>query len=116
MASSRGYSGKPTTSGNSKALRFESALFKAHPEFARGELVAHVLGPGTMLVKATPDARTGEGDPVLDAYLSFLETHLAAHPEEIRPMTAADVRGLDQLLAGVVVDRDEEIPEEFELP
>lgn len=38
------------------------------------------------------------------------------HPELIRPLTAADIRGLDELLAGVVVNPDESLHETFTLP
>jgi antitoxin PrlF len=112
------YRAKATTVGNSKALRLDRALFRAHPEFATGEFKVSVLGPGAMLV--TTGARTpreqAEADPVLEAYLAFLEQQMVRHPEHIRALTTDDVRGLDKLLADVVVDRDEDLADEFELP
>jgi hypothetical protein len=43
------YRGKQTRTGNSLGFRFDAALFKSHPEFA-GEVHAHVIAPGRMLV------------------------------------------------------------------
>ena len=111
------YKGKATTAGNSRALRFDAALFKAHPEFAAGDVTAHVLGPGAMLVTAATGpgrARTAP-DPTLDAFLAFLDDQMRRRPDRIRPRTRADVAGLDQLLAGVRVNPDDELPDDFEL-
>lgn len=111
------YVGKATTAGNSRALRFDRALFKAHPEFGTGEFRVSVLGPGTMLVSAaSPAAGETEADPVLEAYLAFTENQMRRHQEHIRPFTTEDIRGLDVLLANVVVDRDEDLGDDFELP
>ena len=110
------FTAKAATSGNSRALRLDSALFKSHPEFAKGEFAVHVLGPGTMLVTATkPNVAADEEDPVLTAYLAFLDGQLKTHPDMIRPFTLADVAGLDRLLDGVAVDRDEDLGD-FRLP
>jgi hypothetical protein len=110
------FTAKAATSGNSRALRLDAALFKSHPEFAKGEFAVHVLGPGTMLVTATnPASAADEQDPVLTAYLAFLDNQMKARPDLIRPLTGAHVAGLDQLLAGVVVNRDEDLGD-FELP
>jgi antitoxin PrlF len=112
------YAAKATTAGNSKALRFDRALFQAHPEFAAGEFRVQVLGPGAMLVTTTAAAsgEKADADPLLEAYLAFMEDQMRAHPEHIRPLTAEDIRGLDALLANVVVDRNEDLGQDFELP
>ncbi|HEX9727903.1 MAG TPA: hypothetical protein VGA37_05320 [Gemmatimonadales bacterium] len=112
------YRAKATTVGHSKALRLDRALFHAHPEFATGEFNVSVLGPGAMLVTARgPTSRKpAETDPVLEAYLAFVEQEMISRPESIRPLTTADVRGLDTLLADVVVARAEELADDFELP
>jgi len=108
------YVGKATRTGNSKALRFESALFTSHPEFAEGEVEADVIAPGRLLVRAHP--REKEEDPVLGAYLAFLEEQMVVTPGGMRPLAEADVAGLDDLLAGVEYDLDEVLGDEFELP
>ena len=111
------YAGRATTSGNSRAFRFDAALFRAHPEFAAGPVTAHVLGPGTLLVTAAspPDA-PDDADPVLGAFLAFLEAQMRDQPQRIRPLTQADVADLDTLLDGVSVGRDEALDDGFELP
>jgi antitoxin PrlF len=112
------YRAKATTVGHSKALRLDRALFQAHPEFATGEFKVSVLGPGAMLVTAQAPARRrpNETDQVLEAYLAFVERQMTDRPASIRPLTTEDVRGLNALLADVVVGRDEELPDDFELP
>lgn len=112
------YTAKATTVGNSRALRLDRALVRAHPEFGTGDFKVSVLGPGAMLVTATERAsrEQAQADPVLEAYLAFVEQQMVNHPEHIRPLTSDDVRGLDTLLADVVVDRDEELADDFELP
>jgi len=112
------YIAKATTVGNSRALRLDGALCRAHPEFATGEFKVSVLGRGAMLVTAAARATSeqAEIDPVLEGYLAFVEQQMVNHPEYIRPLTTEDVRGLETLLADVVVDRDEELADDFELP
>jgi len=112
------YAGKATTSGNSRAFRFDAALFRVHPEFAAGPVTAHVLGPGALLVTtASPPGESDEdSDPVLGSFLAFLEGQMRDQPQRIRSLTAADAADLDVLLDGVVVSRDESLDDDFELP
>ena len=58
------YHGKQAKTGNSLGLRFERALFHSHPEFS-GEVEAHIIGPGRMLVVADPEPKrkSTEEDP-----------------------------------------------------
>lgn len=87
------YRGKQAKTGNSLVLRFDKALFRSHPEFA-GEVRAHVIAPGRMLVGAAPvtKSRRREEDPVMEAFLGFLAADMTASPHQIKP--------LDRLLAG----------------
>src|SRR5271166_747486 len=66
------YHGKQAKTGNSLGLRFERALFHSHPEFS-GEVEAHIIGPGRMLVVAEsePKNKSVREDPVLSSFLSF---------------------------------------------
>lgn len=109
------YSGRAAKTGNSKGFRFESALFTAHPEFASGDLEADVIAPGRLLVRTRVEPGAEE-DPVLDAYLAFLEDQMRRHPEAVTALTDQDVAGLDELLSGVEYDRDEPLDDAFELP
>ncbi|WP_284352631.1 hypothetical protein [Roseisolibacter agri] len=108
--------------GNSDGFTFDKALFKAHPEFQGGRVAAHVIAPGQMLVSVDVPvdlAPEVEGhDPVLAAYLGFLDGQLEARRDLLRPFTAEDMAGVDALLEGVEVDLDAPLEgaEDFELP
>ena len=110
------YSGRATRTGNSRAFRFESALFTSHPEFAEGDMEADVIAPGRLLIRARSREAEVNQDPVFGAYLAFLEEQMVASPELLRPFTTEDVAGLDELLEGVEYDKEEALDEEFELP
>lgn len=51
----------------------------------------------------------------LEAFLALVDREMQLHPERIRPFTARDVEGLDELLAGVDVDLEEDLGD-FMLP
>ncbi len=111
------YTGRATKTGNSRGFRFESALFAAHPEFATGEVEAEVIAPGRLLVRTRHVAvQNEETDPVMDAFLAFLSDQMQKHPGDIVALTAEDIEGLDELLAGVEYDPGERLDEDFELP
>ncbi len=104
------YSGKRTRTGNSNGFRFEGALFKSHPEFS-GEVRAHVIAPGRLLVTADP-IEESEEDPVLASFLAFLDQDMRNHPENIRPLNEERTRRIAALVKDVVVDEDEDLGEE----
>ena len=112
------YTGKATTAGNSKALSFESALFKAHPEFGAGRFEAHVIAPGTLLVTSAEDANVApeDDDPVLLASLAFLERQMVAHPELIKPLDMDLLARMDALLGDIHVDLAEDLGPDAQLP
>ncbi|QCI69360.1 hypothetical protein E8M01_22880 [Phreatobacter stygius] len=116
------FKGSITTTGRSEALRLDKALFKAHPEFKqRAKIRAHVLGPGSLLV--TLDAGEAElapadaveHDPVVAAYLSFLERDMREHPERLQPFTEADIARIQALTRDVEVSDDDVIPDDVTL-
>lgn len=111
------YSGRATRSGNSQAMAFEKALFRAHPEFASGQLSAHYVAPGYLLVHAVGEsaADTSEEDPVLGAYLAFLEREMEKHPEMIQPLSADSLAEAQELVRDVVVDPDEDLGDDVEI-
>lgn len=104
------YRGKQTRTGNSSGFRFESALFRSHPEF-NGEVKAHVIAPGQMLVSAIAPSREESevNDPVLEAFLAFLAKDMEDHPEQIKPLSASRMKRIAELTKGVVVDFDEDL-------
>lgn len=107
------YQGKHIRTGNSSGFRFESALFRSHPEF-NGEVKAHVIAPGQMLVSAmTPsDEEFDENDPVLAAFLAFLAKDMEDHPEQIKPLDADLMDRIERLTQGMTVDLDEDLGDE----
>jgi antitoxin PrlF len=107
------YRGKQTRTGNSSGFRFESALFRSHPEF-NGEVKAHVIAPGQMLVSAIAPSReeSEENDPVLEAFLAFLAKDMEDHPEQIKPLSADLMERIERLTQGMSVDPDEDLGDE----
>src|SRR5207248_11541774 len=86
------YHAKAATVGNTKALRLDSALFRAHPEFARGDFAVSVIAPGCMLVQATTENTKDETDQVFDAFLGFIERQMELRPDLISAVTRTDRR------------------------
>jgi prlF antitoxin for toxin YhaV_toxin len=109
MSSTTGrYSGKVTSVGNSKGIRFDAAFFKAHPEFS-GEVSATVISDGQVLLsaKSRKHARAAGGesdDPVILALLKFLEQQMASRPDLIVPADKNQLRRIGKLVEGVEVD------------
>jgi hypothetical protein len=108
-----GYRGKQAKTGNSLGIRFDKALFQSHPEFS-GEVRAHVIAPGRMLVVAEPVTRSrkSEEDPVLEAFLSFLASDMTRSPRQIRPLEQTLAKRVDALVGRLPVDPDEDLGDE----
>jgi hypothetical protein len=107
------YHGKLAKTGNSLGLRFERALFHSHPEFS-GEVEAHVIGPGRMLVvaDAKPRRNNTEEDPVLSSFMSFLAADMQRSPEQIRPLDAAALERIGTLVKDVNTSPEEDLGDE----
>ena len=107
------YHGKQAKTGNSLGLRFERALFHSHPEFS-GEVEAHIIGPGRMLVVADPEPkrRSAEEDPVLSSFMSFLAADMQRSPEHIRPLDAGVMKRIGTLVGNVDTSPEEDLGNE----
>ncbi len=107
------YRGKQAKTGNSLGFRFERALFHSHPEF-NGDVEAHVIGPGRMLVVADPQPtrKNTEQDPVLSSFMSFLAADMQRSPEHIRPLDSAVMERVGALVSDVKVSPGEDLGEE----
>jgi|GEM_PF-749899 len=107
------YRGKQTKTGNSLGLRFERALFHSHPEFS-GEVEAHVIGPGRMLVVADPEPkrRNTEEDPVLSSFMSFLAADMQRSAEHIIPLDAGIMERVGTLVSDVNSSPEEDLGDE----
>ncbi len=115
-----GFKGAITTTGSSEAIRFERALFRLHPEFRqKAAIEAHVIGRGMLLVHVLddePGQEQGEhDDPLVGAFLAFLESDVISHPERIAPLSASQVARAVELTRDVVVTDDDEIPDDITL-
>ena len=107
------YRGRQTKTGNSLGLRFEKALFQSHPEFS-GEVRAHVIGPGRMLVVAEDAKKTRqrERDPVMESFLSFLADDMARSPQQIKPLAPALAERIHALVGKLPVNPHEDLGDE----
>jgi len=107
-----GYRGRQAKTGNSLGLRFDKALFQSHPEFS-GEVRAHVIAPGRMLVVAdTAQKRRRKSDPVMEAFLSFLAEDMVRHPEQIKPLDPALLARIDALVGRLPFNPHEDLGDE----
>lgn len=109
------YHATATSTGNSKGLRLDAALYREHPEFARGQFDVDVIAPGRLLVCARGPVDSG-ADPVFDAFFAFLDQQMATQPTLITPFAAQDIAGVDALLDGVTANPDEDLGDDFEMP
>jgi hypothetical protein len=107
------YHGKQAKTGNSLGLRFERALFHSHPEF-NGEVEAHIIGPGRMLVVADPAPRkkNAKEDPVLSSFMSFLAADMLRSPERITPLDAGVMQRIGTLVSNVDTSPEEDLGDE----
>jgi hypothetical protein len=107
------YRGRQAKTGNSLGLRFDKALFQSHPEFS-GEVRAHVIAPGRMLVVADPETkpRRRDRDPVIESFLSFLAEDMARFPEQIKPLDPALLGRIDALVGHLPFNPHEDLGDE----
>jgi len=103
------YTGSVTTSGKSEAIRFEKGLFRQNPEFKQqAKVEAHVIGPGRMLVSVVDDCEENAGeDPIVMAFMSFLEKDMNDNPSRIKPVSQDAVDRAVALTKDVVVSDDD---------
>src|SRR5258708_31081718 len=102
------FKGALTTSGNSHAIRFEAALAKAAPEFAAksGTVRIELLGAGTALV-FLEEALPADDDPMVEAWLRFIERDVIGHPEQLHALTETETPALEPMVEGAAGPDDE---------
>jgi antitoxin PrlF len=85
-------------------------LFRSHPEFS-GDVRAHVIAPGRMLVVAEPGTRSRrrEDDPVMEAFLSFLAEDMVKRPQQIKPLSGALADRMEALVGHLTANPDEDL-------
>jgi len=111
------YTGTITTTGRSEAIRLEKSLFRSHPEFRqKSKVQAHVIGHGTLLLSVTEDeANECEVDPIMTAFLSFLDREIADAPGRIQPLSSTRIAEARELTKDVEVSDDESLPDDVTL-
>lgn len=112
------FSGSITTTGKSEAIRLDKALFRLHPEFRqKAKVRAQVIAPGHALISVVDDqtAPATEEDPVVGAFLAFIEKDLVAHPTRRTRLTKTAIKRAVRLTKGVKVDDRERLPDNVTL-
>lgn len=110
------YKGAVTTTGSSEAIRFDKSLFRQNPEFRqRVSVEAHVIGRGTLLVHVLEDdqEQDQQEDPMVTAFLAFIEHDATAHPERIFPLSSSKIAQAVELTRNVTVSDDDVIPDDI---
>lgn len=107
------FRGRQAKTGNSLGFRFDHSLFKSHPEFS-GEVEAHVLGPGRMLVVATESGVRAkqEEDPVVASFVSFLAADMQRFPHRIQPLDPGLIARIEKLTQRVTTTGEEPLGDE----
>ena len=100
------FKGKVAASGNSGALRLEAGFFRTHPLFAAGcEIVAEPIGDDMVLVRALSKNQAKEDtDPVMNAFLSFIENDMIHNPDSIEPISKQELDEIAELVEGVEIE------------
>lgn len=110
------FAGSITTTGKSEAIRLDKALFRLHPEFRqRAKVRAQVIAPGHALISVIDDDSAPfqdkpEEDPVVMAFLSFLEQDLKAKPGRPTRLSKSSLRRALRLTRDVKVSDNDKIP------
>jgi antitoxin PrlF len=72
-----------------------------------GDKLAYVIEGEQAVIRRAEEE--DEADPVLGAFLDFVERQINEHPERLRPITTELRDRMRRLSEGVTVDLDEEI-------
>lgn len=110
------FAGSITTTGKSEAIQLDKALFRLHPEFRqKAKVRAQVIAPGHALISVVDEGvpEPTEEDPVVNAFLAFLEKDMMTHPEHISGLSKRLIARGSRLTKGVKVTDDERLPEDI---
>jgi antitoxin PrlF len=109
------FSGSITTTGKSEAIRLDKALFRLHPEFRqKAKVRAQVISPGHALIAVVGDETvlSEEEDPVVTAFLAFLEKDLKDKPRRGTRLSKTSLARAKLFTRGVSVSDDTPIPDD----
>ena len=108
------FSGSITTTGKSEAIRLDKALFRLHPEFRqKAKVRAQIISPGHALISVIDDeaAPAEDEDPVVTAFLAFLEEDLKTRPGRRSGLSKVSLSRAVRLTKNVKVADDETLPD-----
>jgi len=108
------FSGSITTTGKSEAIRLDKALFRLHPEFwQKANVRAHVIAPGHALISVVDEGvpPRHDEDPVMTAFLAFLEEDMRMRPGRIAGLSKRAVARGIRLTKGVKVEPNDRLPD-----
>ena len=113
-AGPRGFSGSLGMAGNSRSFRVEKEFFNAAPEFSAlgSPIRVDIIGPGTFIVRIDTPAPKEVADPIIGAWLSFIDGDIAFNPGQLVAFTAPEASELERMVRNVVVDDSHEMPED----
>lgn len=110
------YMGSVTTTGSSEAFRVDKGLFRQHPEFKqKAKVKASVIAPGQILLSLCEEeepALVEREDPVVNAFLGFLEQDMINNPGHLEEISAEEIARSKALVEGVEVSDDDFLPED----
>src|SRR5689334_15639679 len=98
------FTGSITTTGKSEAIRLDKALFRLHPEFRqKAKVRAQVISPGHALISVIDEetAPSEDEDPVVSAFLAFIEKDLKKQPGRRTRLSKASLRRAVRLTKNV---------------
>ena len=112
------YSGALTKTGNSQAIRFEKGFFQALGLSNQVRFSATIISPGQILLSVVEENLGEEtADPVMAAFLSFIEQEFKSNPQQtLSPLTAEMLENHQRLAAIIpaVSDAEEFSDDDFD--
>jgi len=108
------FTGSITTTGKSEAIRLDKALFRLHPEFRqKAKVRAQIISPGHALIVVVGDEAVPaeDEDPVVTAFLAFIEKDLKEHPGRRTRLSKTSLARAVRATKGVKVGDDENLQE-----
>lgn len=110
----RGFSGSLGMAGNSRSFRVEKSFFNAAPEFLvlGSPIRVNIIGPGTFIVRIDTATPTEIADPVIGAWLSFIDGDIASNPSRLVMLDGTEVSGLERMVKDVTVDDSYDLPDD----
>jgi antitoxin PrlF len=109
------FTGSITTTGKSEAIRLDKALFRLHPEFRqKAKVRAQIISPGHVLISVVDEeaAPAQDEDPIVTAFLAFLEKDLKQHPGRRTRLSKRSLARAVRLTKAVKVSDNETLPED----